>query len=385
MKKIYNEGRVVGLSSYEIYVKHHLDSSPDVPPLTETEWLASLLGEGYAMVLKFPEVDLEDSLSKVVEIPLPSSSYLRAANTIRADIFLGEGIADEDDTWLVNVTSYGPLISNNSESSPASGRISATDLPHDDIEEFPSVDTRAKITEYLGIVDGVVLQSGTWFNNEYGSPSKDFSPDLDKSPILRFVVTKNITHRPYILLSGFENSLILRGMSGKDGSADPTIGSRVNGEFLGPYTFPWANKITFSAPPASLLTSDVDVTTERIRPSSVLGTRYVTQVINKTQLGKSVSLVDDEGFSLLRPFDTGTSEGELQYLGSEFNWNQLLNVLANRGSMNVLGQFLNSLITDQLPNNYIEFGSGTNKLRFYISNQQPSGSDIPVGSIGIGW
>lgn len=385
MKQIYNEGRVVGLSSYEIYVKHHLDSSPDVPPLTETEWLASLLGEGYAMVLKFPEVILGDRLSAIVQIPLPSTSYLRAANTIRADIFLGEGVADSADTWLVNVTSYGPLISNYSASSPTSGTSPATNLPHEDIQEFPDEDTRYKISEYLGIVDGVVLQPGTWFPNEYGTPAKDFMPDLNESPILRFVVTKDITHRPYILLSGFENSLILRGMSGTEGSANPTIGSRVNGEFLGPYTFPWANKITFSAPPASLLTSDVDVTTEKIKPSAAAGTRYVTQVVNKTQVGKAISVVDDEGFSLLHPLDAGTSEGALKYLGSEFNWNQLLDALASRSKMNVLGTFLNSLISEQIPNNYIEFGSGTNKVRLYISHEPPSGSDIPVGSIGIGW
>ena len=37
--KIYNEGRVVGYSAYELYVKHSLSEDPNTPP-------AKSVGEG---------------------------------------------------------------------------------------------------------------------------------------------------------------------------------------------------------------------------------------------------------------------------------------------------------------------------------------------------
>ena len=40
-QEIWQEGRVVGLSAYEIYVKQHLSEYPDIPPATERQWLAS--------------------------------------------------------------------------------------------------------------------------------------------------------------------------------------------------------------------------------------------------------------------------------------------------------------------------------------------------------
>ena len=38
-KIIYNEGRVVGLSAYETYVKNHIAEDPNTPPASEREWL----------------------------------------------------------------------------------------------------------------------------------------------------------------------------------------------------------------------------------------------------------------------------------------------------------------------------------------------------------
>ena len=37
MKQIYNEGRVVGYSSYDIYVRQLLSSDPTAVPMTERE------------------------------------------------------------------------------------------------------------------------------------------------------------------------------------------------------------------------------------------------------------------------------------------------------------------------------------------------------------
>jgi uncharacterized short protein YbdD (DUF466 family) len=48
---LYNEGRVVGYSAYEIYMRHALTADPDATPASEAEWLASTLGFGSSMLL----------------------------------------------------------------------------------------------------------------------------------------------------------------------------------------------------------------------------------------------------------------------------------------------------------------------------------------------
>ena len=55
-KQIWNEGRVVGYSAYEIYVKQHLLEDPSSPPASEREWLASSLAMGSSMLVKIPKI-----------------------------------------------------------------------------------------------------------------------------------------------------------------------------------------------------------------------------------------------------------------------------------------------------------------------------------------
>ena len=61
-RTIYNEGRVVGLSAYEAYVKQHLLEDPTSAPASEKEWLASSLAMGASMILKVPTVSASSSI-----------------------------------------------------------------------------------------------------------------------------------------------------------------------------------------------------------------------------------------------------------------------------------------------------------------------------------
>ena len=63
-KEIWNEGRVTGLSAYEIYVKQHLVEDPANPPATEREWLSASIAMGSSMLLKVPEVGDKHTKSK---------------------------------------------------------------------------------------------------------------------------------------------------------------------------------------------------------------------------------------------------------------------------------------------------------------------------------
>ena len=101
-RTLWNQGRVVGYSAYEIYVKQHLLEYPDIPPATEREWLASSLAAGTSMILQLP------SGYSGADIALPSTSSLAAANPIFASVFLGT--VTTSNNWATEITDYGRLV-----------------------------------------------------------------------------------------------------------------------------------------------------------------------------------------------------------------------------------------------------------------------------------
>ena len=158
-KQIYNEGRVVGLSSYEIYLKQHYATNPDLTPATERQWLASSLAMGSSMLLKYGP-DNDDSLH-YVDIQLPSDSRLCAANTIIANLFTGKGNYTDGSNWANRITDYGPLISNTAASSP-NGEVGTTGtVPVQDFDTWKD-SILTSLQGYIRIVDGLVIQPGKW-------------------------------------------------------------------------------------------------------------------------------------------------------------------------------------------------------------------------------
>ena len=255
-REIWNEGRVVGESAYEIYVKQHLAEDPNSPPATEKEWLASSLAMGASMVLKVPSVS---SVSKpqltYLDIKLPHNSNLSAANTIVASYFTGSAEFPEfdaehpdDSMWATKITDYGLLISNNSVGSPDTGYVDpeasyTTGMPAQVAREL-DLD---KIRDYMHIIDGVVIQPGNWSETTSYPPAKDFKPDLtDTYPRVRLLVRGDINSNPLILLTGFTLNSVLSGCVGTEGSTNTSHPE--NGDFLGPAEFPWTSKIVFSVP-----------------------------------------------------------------------------------------------------------------------------------------
>ncbi len=237
---LYNEGRVVGYSAYEIYMRHALTADPDATPASEAEWLASTLGFGSSMLL-YVEAEA-DSVSgpHYVEYELPATSRLCGSNTIFGSLFIGAG---DENTWSEKVTDYGQLISNNSTASPTSSSIptqTITDVTQDLTDE---------IRDFSKIIDGVVIQQGTWTATS-STPTKDLVPDFTDKPKVRLQLKDRITTGFYLLLSGFTDSGVIYGVSATTGStstSDPQ-----NGDFLGPAAFPWAAKIIFSLPTAAI-------------------------------------------------------------------------------------------------------------------------------------
>ena len=117
-REIWSEGRVVGLSSYEVYVKQHMSEDPLTPPASEREWLASSLAMGTSMLLKVPNINQGAKEHTSVDIYLPNNSKIAAANTIVAQFFDGQAEFGNG-SWATRITDYGQLISNNSTISPS--------------------------------------------------------------------------------------------------------------------------------------------------------------------------------------------------------------------------------------------------------------------------
>lgn len=262
-KEIYNEGRVVGFSAYETYVKQFLAEDPTGDPASEKEWLAASLASGASMILRLSEILANvDGGQLIVDIPLPPTSKLATANTVLASFFDGEveysgvegTIQDISDTtpsirplrdtgWATKITSYGQLISGNE----LSGRLpdpvdDTTSVPKQTIDNWANTGSnRDRLRDYMKIVDGLVIQPGTYKLSE----DPKFVPDLagsDSTPFIRLLI-KGPIFGTQILLTGFTVKSVLIGTSKLDGSDAPE-----DGDFIGPGAYPWANKIVFSVP-----------------------------------------------------------------------------------------------------------------------------------------
>lgn len=245
-QELYNAGRVVGLSAYEIYVKKHDAVDPDSDPADEREWLASMLGMGSSMLLKVPaSVNKGKSENWIYEADLPNNTLLCAASTIIASFFQGEGRYTKSALWADGVASYGNLISNTSSKSP-SGNLGPNGPVPNNVATWSAADKK-KLTQYMKIVDGIVIQPGNWTNSSKTPPQKDFTPNLKHPPRIRLHIQGNIDTPFEILLTGFMIDTVVIGETGVDGGSTNTTKPQ-NGDFLGPASYPWSNKIVFSVP-----------------------------------------------------------------------------------------------------------------------------------------
>ena len=265
-RTIWNEGRVVGLSAYEIFVRHVLTKNPQATVPTELEWLTSMMVCGNSMLLQVGADDIHGV--HYIEVDFPETSNLWANNTIVGSFFYGTGYASTtSDAWCTKVIDYGPLLNNNADSSPNQG---GTSLPPSATGVEFSETTKARLAEYGKILDGIVIQPGWWTDNSDAPPQKNHKPDATYAPKIRIMVKDKITTPFYILLTGFSYRAILDSIYDYD---DPTV-SAVDGTFLGPQEFPWASKIIFSVPSA-LTTPAVGVDVSDLADLYLCNTKYL--------------------------------------------------------------------------------------------------------------
>ena len=264
MKTLYNEGRVVGLSAYELYVKTMLSRNPMASILSESQWLAASLSTNNSMILKVAK----NTLPGYHDYMLPEGSDLCGCTCMFASVFEGEVVTDENDMWATSVDDYGRLISNNGEIHPRTPGM-PEDVPVKiDYREIPETFLRQS-REYMKISTGLMLQPGSWTDNVFyetlllpngealltpdnqeilaplanEDAKMTLRVDLSKRGFIRLLFDEEIEEDFYIFFHGLSYKNILAGMSGFDNllnTDDPE-----NGDFLGPQSFPWAVHIIF--------------------------------------------------------------------------------------------------------------------------------------------
>lgn len=327
---IYNEGRVVGFSAYEIYVRHALCEDPTTTPASELEWLSSSIATGSSMLLKISaETAQEVSGHHIINIPLPADSNLAAANTIIGSLFIGEAEVDADG-WATKVTSYGPLIENNATNPTAGDHSADTTIPPTTYTSLLSDEYQDMLLNYVKVVDGIVVQPGHWSANNQADqpPHKDFSPDLSKRPFVKIYVSDTITEDFYLLLTGFTLRTVLAGISGLNGSTDTDTNFHNNGGFLGPAVFPWANKIVFSVPPAYV--------------NYFIDKRYERAIQNKQSSTSPESFQDSKAVKAVPVIDMESTDPATYYTDAaddEFKSYQMLSVRPGDWSTNYTKYF----------------------------------------------
>ena len=465
IKEIYNQGRVIGYSAYEIYVRHHMSEDPDTPPATEREWLASMIGSGASMLLKLDDSCFYKTVEDytVYEVELPAESTLYAANTLVGSFFTGE--ANYVNNFATYVKDYGVLLSNTSSRHPDANE---TDHPMDTSLGLTD-EQLAQLKQYVRIVDGVIIGSKTWKRSDKSAPYMDFNPDLKDKQKIRILLRggRDTSLNVPILLTGFSMSSILSGVASEEGSVNTE--HPLNGDFLGPEVVPWASKIIFSIPPSYMVyfESTAYITEENghyianVKTSNGIHTKSIAlQKTDGTDL--TLTVEDASKFSQFRSYTTDTYAPELGE--NPLVWDRLLDMLASDKGLDILGIALRKLssgLPDIKTTGVLELsGTGESRVggdftaggdvnsggdvnakgdiiadgeivangkgnssvggaftasgaitaggqvsagndstvksgtqyitfkdgkRLYISDTEPTGNDIPVGSIGIGW
>lgn len=299
MKYIYNEGRIAGLSQYELYIRQLMSTNPEATPMTEREWLTSTLANNLSMILKIPA----GTTKGIHDYVLPKGSNLTACTQVFGSLFQGQVTLDQSGYWAIRVGDYGDAISNTQYSYPQTpGTPEYVPYKDDPAQENEIILERA--AEFLKIREALVIQPGEWTDAVYppdpgpephpgeivtwdsplidstpvyDNPSdivltteddvwledtrtgtweemiedleqyrpkpvnaqKCLNPDFHENGFVRILLTEETVNDVYILLHGFVDKIMLDGEVSFPYQSGQSSRPQ-DGDFLGPSMFPWA-------------------------------------------------------------------------------------------------------------------------------------------------
>ena len=152
-----------------------------------------------------------------------------------------------------------------------------------------------------------------------------------------------------------------------------------------------------------------NITRSKIKYTTASGTSnsgaYMTQVVTGKRSAYLLDLGTESGnVGTQTIISTGallkglsSADSKVQSLATDawgannITWYALLQALATDKGLDILQDRLKSAQKSLIRSNaagtgsYLEFGPASSPLRLYISNNEPEVTDVPVGSIGIGW
>ena len=270
MREIYNEGRVVGLSAWELYLRQTLSTEPKTTVLNERQWLSASLSANSAMVLKISA----GTTAGYHDYILPEGSDLCGCSVIYGSIFEGSVTVGDNSPWAVRVDDYGRLISNTLSLHPQTpGTSEYVPTKADPISITPEFAEQCR--QYLKVTGALMFQPGEWTDNIYYDtllteigeeiwtedneellvPRSDLiaaatvDPNFAELGFIRLAIAEDITSDFYILFHGFSYKSLAQGEVGYNQIY--VKGLPEDGDFLGPASYPWGGRIVLT------LTTDV--------------------------------------------------------------------------------------------------------------------------------
>ena len=235
MRELYNEGRVIGLSPYEIYIKQLYSIDPHTLPMSEREWLTFTLNNNNSLILRL-RAGLYPGPH---DFTLPENSKLVGCSVIYGSMLQGEVNFKPGEYWATSVADLGQLIDNNNSRHPVTPGDPENVPTKENPKKYPML-LRKKCKEYIKITSGLLIQPGDW--NTYSEQEQlSLDPDFQTTPFVRLILCEMLTEDLCILLHGFTNSIQYEGEAS---SFIPGESERPeNGQFLGPANMPWATPI----------------------------------------------------------------------------------------------------------------------------------------------
>ena len=313
-QEIFNEGRVVGLSAWELFYKEAIGKgvAPESVP-NEPQWLASMIGMGNSVILKVPA----GTSAGIHDFELPQGCNLAAAGVVVANPFMGT-CAWSTSNWATKITSYSSLVLNTSTEGKNPPVEDSNTVPCDE-SSYENGEFFDCVTEFAKLADGVVLiKNANWIPTPLGEfPEKDIDPDFNaSSTVVRLYLSSATQHDVAVLLTGFTNKRILQAVSGYaidedgvavGGSTDIDHNDWENGGMLGPEIVPWASKIVFMVPNAAFTLAN---SLTRTIPSDdtysdlVIANAYTFRNVDATI--RANSLIDFNSINLTDYYDQHT-------------------------------------------------------------------------------
>lgn len=204
-KVLYDEGRVVGYSAYELYVAQFIKDNPNDQPATEREWLAASLASGASMILIIPSTA---EIGTDLTLRAPAGCRLFAPNPLTGMLYLGKVTRlvrnlNDKHSWATDVSS-----------------------------EFANY-THQNLADYAKIQNVKVI------NPTDESGNIDYSKEFK----IQLYIKEKLTSDVKILLTGFTDKAVIQGMGQKIENT-----SDLNGSQIGPAHFPAESNVNMVLP-----------------------------------------------------------------------------------------------------------------------------------------